>query len=57
MEILELKYKISELKNLLDAFIANWTMQEKKTSKIEEMAIQTIQTDKRKEQNHQRSHN
>lgn len=29
MEILELKYKISELKNLLDAFIANWTMQEK----------------------------
>lgn len=29
MEILELKYKISELKNLLDAFLANWTMQEK----------------------------
>lgn len=29
MEILELKYKISELKNILDAFIANWTMQGK----------------------------
>lgn len=34
MEILELKCKISELKNILDVFIANWTMQGKKLVKL-----------------------
>lgn len=46
MEILELIYKISELKILLDGFIAAWTMQlKKKNSESEEMAIETVQAE------------
>lgn len=49
MEILELIYKISELKILLDGFIAAWTMQlKKKNSESEEMVIETVQAETEK---------
>lgn len=43
MEILALKHKITELKNLLDGFLK--LDNAGKSSKIKERAIETIQTD------------